>query len=206
MSSQINLFITKYFNSQKDISNIKKYSSSKINILTWLFQMEYEERIKTFSLVNYDICRIIIKMYDRFNASNKIKFKINLKDEKPIINHKDFKHAYYSLNDNYKFIQKLLLEKLRFYKICKTNDALTLSEDLLMNPPLFCEVFDTLSNNNFLKELCPVVLEPKQKLYTCTSPKWIEEDEYYNISEIIIGYFENILNTKYILSKKKNMI
>ena len=147
--------------------------------------MEYEERIKVFSLVNYDICRIIIKMYDRFNA---------------------FKNAYYSLKDNYKFIQKLLLEKLRFYKICKTNDALTLSKDLLMNPQLFCEVFDTLSNNNFLKELCPVVLEPKQKLYTCTSPKWIEEDEYYNISEIIIGYFENILNTKYILSKKKKMI
>ena len=203
MSSQVNIFISKFFNSQKDIRNILNYSSSKINILTWLFEMEYEDRIKAFSLVNYEICRVIIKMYEKFSASNKIKFKINLKDKKPIINQKDFKNAYYSLSDNYKFIQKLLLEKLRFYKIKKTNDAVTLSEDLLMNPQLFCEVFDTLSNNNFLKELCPVVLEPKQELYTCASPKWIEDNEFYNISEFIIGYFENLLNIKYTLSKRK---
>ena len=203
MSSQVQTFLSKFFHSQKDINNILKYSSSKINILTWLFEMEYEERIKTFSLVNYDICLIIIKMYDKFNASNKIKFKINLKDKKPIINHKDFASDYYSLSDNYKFIQKLLLENLRFYKIYKTNDAVTLSSDLLMNPQLFCDVFDKLSNNNFLSELCPVVLDSKQGVYTSASPKWIEESEYYNISQIIIGYFENLLNIKYTLSKRK---
>ena len=142
MSSQVNVFLTKFFHSQKDINNILKYSSSKISILTWLFEMEKEERIKTFSLINFEICRIMIKMYDKFNTSNKIKFKINLKDKKPIINQREFSEDYYSLSDNYKFIQKLLLENLRFYKINKTNDTVTLSEDLLMNPQLFCEVFD----------------------------------------------------------------
>ena len=203
MSSQVNVFLTKFFHSQKDINNILKYSSSKISILTWLFEMEKEERIKTFSLINFEICRIMIKMYDKFNTSNKIKFKINLKDKKPIINQREFSEDYYSLSDNYKFIQKLLLENLRFYKINKTNDTVTLSEDLLMNPQLFCEVFDKLSNNNFLNELCPVILDQKQGVYTSTSPKWIEEKEYYNISQIIIGYFENLLNIKYILSKRK---
>ena len=203
MSSQVNIFLSKFFHSAKDINNILKYSSSKISILTWLFEMEYEERIKTFSLFNYEICRIMIKMYDKFNTSNKIKFKINLKDKKPIINQREFSEDYYSLSDNYKFIQKLLLQNLRFYKISKTNDAVTLSEDLLMNPQLFCEVFDKLSNNNFLNELCPVILDQKQGFYTSTSPKWIEEKEYYNISQIIIGYFENLLNIKYILSKRK---
>ena len=203
MSSQVNAFLTKFFHSKKDINNVLKYSSSKISILTWLFEMEYEERIKTFSLVNYEICRIMIKMYDKFNTSNKIKFKINLKDKKPIINQREFSEEYYSLSDNYKFIQKLLLDNLRFYKINKTNDAVTLSEDLLMNPQLFCEVFDKLSIDNFLNELCPVILDQKQGVYTSTSPKWIEEKEYYNISQIIIGYFENLLNIKYILSKRK---
>ena len=203
MSSQVNAFLTKFFHSKKDINNVLKYSSSKISILTWLFEMEYEERIKTFSLVNYEICRIMIKMYDKFNISNKMKFKINLKDKKPIINQREFSEEYYSLSDNYKFIQKLLLDNLRFYKINKTNDAVTLSEDLLMNPQLFCEVFDKLSNDNFLNELCPVILDQKQGVYTSTSPKWIEEKEYYNISQIIIGYFENLLNIKYILSKRK---
>ena len=203
MSSQVNIFISKFFHSQKYINNIKKYSTSKISILSWLFEMENEERIKTFSLVNYDICRIMIKMYDKFNDSNAIKFKINLRDKKPIINHKEFTSIYYSLSDDYKFFQKLLLDNLRFYKINKTNDAVTLSEELLMNPQLFCEVFDILSNNNFLKELCPVVLDQKKDVYTSSSPKWIEEKEYYNISQIIIGYFENILNIKYTLSKRK---
>ena len=203
MSSQINTFLSRFFHSPKNINNILKYSSSKISILTWLFEMEYEERIKTFSLVNYDICHIIIKMYDKYTTSHKVKFKINLKDKKPIINHRDFPNAYYSLSDNYKFNQKILLEYLRFYKIIKSNDTVTFSSDLIMNPQLFCEVFDELSNNNFLNEICPVLLDQKQEVYTCASPKWIEEKEYYNISQIIIGYFENLLNIKYILSKKK---
>ena len=77
MSSQINTFLSRFFHSTKNINNMLKYPSSKINILTWLFEMEYEERIKTFSLVNYDICHIIIKMFDKYTASNKVKFKIN---------------------------------------------------------------------------------------------------------------------------------
>ena len=201
--SQIKAFVSRFFYSAKNINNILKYSTTKINVLTWLFEMDYEERIKTVSLVNYDICHMIIKMYDKYSASNKIKFKINLKDEKPIVNHKDFGNAYYSLSDNYKFNQKLLLEYLRFYKIQKSNDAVTFSSDLIMNPQLFCQVFDELSNNNFLNEICPVILDQNKEVYTCTSPKWIEEKEYYNISQIIIGYFENLLNIKYVLSKKK---
>ena len=203
MSQQVNLFLSKFFPSKKEINNILNYSSSKINVLTWLFEMEYEERIKTFSLFNNELCHIMIKMYDKFNICNKLKFKINLKDKKQIINQREYSEDYFSLSDNYKFIQKLLLANLRFYKIQKTNDAVTLSEDILMNPPLFCEVFDKLSNNNFLNDLCPVILDQKQGVYTSTSPKWIEEKEYYNISQIIIGYFENILNIKYTLSKRK---
>ena len=54
-----------------------------------------------------------------------------------------------------------------------------------------------------MNEICPVILDNKQCVYKCANPKWIEEKEYYNISQIIIGYFENILNIKFILSKKK---
>ena len=203
MSSQISIFISRFFPSSNNINNILKYSASKINILTWLFEMDCEERMKTFSLVNYDICHNIIKMYDKFSSCNKIKFKINIKDKKPIINHRDFGNDYYALSENYRLNQKLLLKEIRFYKIYKTNDAITLSSQILMNPKIFCEVFDELSNNNFLNEICPVVFDQKQGFYTCTSPKWFNEKEYYNISQLIIGYFENILNIKYLLSKKK---
>jgi len=203
MSSQVKMFISLFFHNQKEIKNVLQYSSSKINVLTWLFSMEYEERLKTFSLVNAEICKLIIKMYDKFCACNKIKFRINLKDKVPCVSTKDFGDEYYSLSENYKFKQKLLLNQLRFYKINKVNDAITLNSELLMNPPLFCEVFDELSNNNFLNEICPVNFDQKQGVYTCMSPKWIEEKEYYYITQIIIGYFENIINIKYILSKKK---
>ena len=203
MSSQLNTFISRFFPSSKNINNLLKYSPSKINILTWLFEMDCEERMKTFSVVNFDICHIIIKMYEKFCSCNKIKFKINLKDIKPVINHRDFGNDYYSLTENYRLNQKLLLKELRFYKIYKTNDAITLSAQMLMNPKIFCEVFDELSNSHFLNDICPVVFDQKQGVYKCASPKWIEENEYYNISQLIIGYFENILNIKYMLSKKK---
>ena len=33
-------------------------------------------------------------MYDKFSASHKIKFKINLKEKRPMINHRDFSEEY----------------------------------------------------------------------------------------------------------------
>ena len=180
-----------------------EYSNIKKEILKWFFDMNYEGRMKTLSVVIFDICHIIIKMYDKFSASHKIKFKINLKEKRPLINHRDFSEEYFSLTDTYRFRQKLLLDALRFYKIQQTNDAVTLSQELLMNPQVLCEIFDEVSNNKFLKEICPVIFDQKQGVYTCNSPKWIEEKEYYNLGQIVIGYFENILNIKYALSKKK---
>ena len=202
MSSQNDLY-SFYLQPSNKKYILPGYSNIKKEILNWFFDMNYEGRMKTLSVVNFDICHIIIKMYDKFSASHKIKFKINLKEKRPMINHRDFSEEYFSLTDSYRFRQKLLLDALRFYKIQQTNDAVTLSQELLMNPQAFCEIFDEISNNNFLKEICQVIFDQKQGVYTCNSPKWIEEKEYYNLGQIVIGYFENILNIKYALSKKK---
>ena len=200
MSSQ-NILCSSYLLSSSNKNNNKlKSLSQKENIINWLFQMDYQERVKTCSLVNRDICHAIIKMYDKFSISSKTKFKLNLKDKKPILNQTDVSE---DLPDNYKCNQKIFLKEVRFYKIHQTNDAITLSSKILDNKKVFSLIFDELSRQNFLTEICPVIFDQKQGVYTCTSPKWIEEKEYYTISEIIIGYFENILNIKYILSKKK---
>ena len=202
MSSQNDIFSFFLPPSNKNYI-LPEYSNIKKEILNWLFDMNYEGRMKTLSVVNYDICHVIIKMYDKYSASNKIKFKINLKEKRPMISHRDFTEEYYALSDTDRFRQKLLLDSLRFYKIHQTNDAVTLNQELLMNPNAFCEIFDGVSNKKFLEEICPVIFDQKQGVYTCNSPKWIEEKEYYNLGQIVIGYFENILNIKYILSKKK---
>ena len=181
--------------------NKSKSSTTSENIFKWFFKMEYEERIKIFSVANYDICHLIIRMYDKFLISNKTKFKVNLKDKKPIISQKD---NIEDISDNYKCHQKLFLNEIRFYKIKQSNDAMTLSHKLLNDEKLLPFFLNELSKNNFLSEICPVNFDSKKDVYTCCSPKWINEKEYYNIAEIIIGYFENILNIKYILSKKKN--
>ena len=180
--------------------NKSKSSTTSENVLNWFFKMKYEDRIKIFSIVNYDICHLIIRMYDKFLISNKTKFKINLKDKKPIISQKDNME---DISDNYKCQQKLFLNEIRFYKVNQSNDAITLSHKLLNDEKLLPFFLNELSKHNFLSEICPVNFDTKQRVYTCCSPKWIKEKEYYNIAEIIIGYFENILNIKYYLSKKK---
>lgn len=182
----------------------QRQNSTKDTIINWLFQMDYEERIKTISLLNYDICRTIIKIYEKYSTSNRLKFKINLKDKKPSVSHNDSSEDKYTSSDSYKVNQRLFLKEIRFYKINQSNDTMTLSHKLLADQKLFNYFFDELSNKKFLNELSPVLFDQKQGVYTCTSPKWIEEKEYYTISQIIIGYFENILNIKYMLSKKKN--
>ena len=182
----------------------QRQNSTKDTIINWLFQMDYEERIKTISLLNYDICRTIIKIYEKYSTSNRLKFKINLKDKKPSVSHNDSSEDKYTSSDSYKFNERMFLKEIRFYKINQSNDTMTLSHKLLADQKLFNYFFDELSNKKFLNELSPVLFDQKQGVYTCTSPKWIEEKEYYTISQIIIGYFENILNIKYVLSKKKN--
>ena len=181
----------------------QKPNSIKSTIINWLFQMSYEDRIKTFSLVNADICKTIIKMYEKYSSSSRLKFRINLKDKKPTVSQIDNSEDIFSSSDNYKFSQKLFLKEIRFYKIRQSNDAMTISHKLLISQDTFNFFFDELSNKKFLSEFCPVLFDQKQGVYTCSSPKWIEEKEYYPISQIIIGYFENILNIKYFLSKKK---
>ena len=181
--------------------NKSKSSTTSENIFNWFFKMKDEERIKIFSIANYDICHLIIRMYEKFSISNKTKFKVNLKDKKPIVSQKDNME---DISDNYKCQQKLFLNEIRFYKIKQSNDAMTLSHKLLNDEKLLPFFLNELSKHNFLSEICPVNFDSKQGVYTCCSPKWIKEKEYYNIAEIIIGYFENILNIKYFLSKKKN--
>ena len=180
-----------------------KQNNIKTNIINWLFKLDYDERIKTFSLVNSDICNAIIKIYDKHSSSSRLKFHINLKDKKPSISSNDNSEDPITSSDQYKFNQKIFLKEIRFYKIHQSNDALTVSNKLLTNKELFIYLFDELSKKKFLSESCPVLFDQKQGVYTCASPKWIEEKEYYTISQLIIGYLENILIIKYTLSKKK---
>ena len=200
MSSQKKVCPSFYISSSNKVNKSKSSTTSE-NIFNWFFKMKDEERIKIFSVANYDICHLIIRMYDKFSFSNKTKFKVNLKDKKPIVSQKDNME---DISDNYKCQQKLFLNEIRFYKIKQSNDAMTLSHKLLNDEKLLPFFLNELSKHNFLSEICPVNFDSKLKIYTCSSPKWIKEKEYYNIAEIIIGYFENILNIKYILSKKKN--
>ena len=202
MSSKIKL-PQYYISSQGKPVQKQKQNSTKNLIINWLFQMDYEERIKTFSLVNYDICRTIIKIYDKYTSSSRLKFRINLNDKKPSINQQENMDDAYTSSDIYKVNQKMFLKEIRFYKINKSNDAMTLSHNLLKDKNLFIFFFDELSNKKFLSEICQVLFDNNKGVYTCESPKWIEEKGYYTISQIIIGYFENILNIKYKLSKKK---
>ena len=180
-----------------------KENQQKEIIIDWLFQMNYEDRIKTFSLVNSDICNSIIKIYNKYTSSSKLKFRINLKNKKPAISFSDNHEDIITSSDSYKMNQKLFLNEIRFYKIIESNDAMTLSHKLLNNKNLFNYFFDELSNKKFLSELGQVAFDQKRGVYTCSSPKWIDEKEFYTIAQLIIGYFENILNIKYFLSKKK---
>ena len=83
----------------------QKPNSIKSTIINWLFQMSYEDRIKTFSLVNADICKTIIKMYEKYSSSSRLKFRINLKDKKPTVSQIDNSEDIFSSSDNYKFSQ-----------------------------------------------------------------------------------------------------
>ena len=85
----------------------QRQNSTKDTIINWLFQMDYEERIKTISLLNYDICRTIIKIYEKYSTSNRLKFKINLKDKKPSVSHNDSSEDKYTSSDSYKVNQRL---------------------------------------------------------------------------------------------------
>ena len=201
MSSQKKFCPSFCISSSSNKVNKSKSSTTSENIFNWFFKMEYEERIKIFSVANYDICHLIIRMYDKFSISNKTKFKVNLKDKKPIVTQIDNME---DISEHYKCQQKLFLNEIRFYKIKQSNDAMTLSHKLLNDEKLLPFFLNELSRHNFLSEICPVNFDSKQEVYTCCSPKWIKEKEYYNIAEIIIGYFENILNIKYFLSKRKN--
>ena len=77
MSSQNDIF-SYYLPPSNKRYILQDYSNIKKEILNWLFDMNYEDRMKTLSVINFDICNTIIKMYDKFSASHKIKFKINL--------------------------------------------------------------------------------------------------------------------------------
>ena len=199
MTYKSTIFSPYYISSSSELSKNKSKSSiTKETIINWLFEKKEEERIKTFSLVNYDICHTIIKMYDKFSFSNKIKFKINLKDKRPVISQIE---NIEDLSEQYKCHQKLFLKEIRFFKIKQPNDAMTLSNKILSNKNLFTLFLNELSKEKFLSKISPVNFDQKQGI--CSSPIWIDEKEYYTISEIIIGYFENILNIKYFLSKKK---
>ena len=196
--------IPQYYISTQGKSNSKQNQIAiKDLIINWLFDMKYEERIKTISLVNYDICRSIIKMYEKYLTSSRLKFRINLNEKKPTISQHEGSEDTLNTSDNYRVNQKIFLNEVRFYKINKSNDAMTISRNLLTDKNSFIFFFDELSNTKFLSELSPVLFDQKQGVYTCSSPKWIDEKKYYTISQIIIGYFENILNIKYVLSKKK---
>ena len=203
MTYKSSIFSPYYISSSSELSkNKSKCSITKETIINWLFEKKEEERIKTLSLVNYDICHAIIRMYDKFSFSNKIKFKIKLRDKKPIIIQTV---SIEDLSEQYKCHQKLFLKEIRFYKIKQSNDAMTLSNKILSNKNLFTLFLNELSKQKFLSKINPVDFDKKQGIYS--SPIWIDEKEYYTISEIIIGYFENILNIKYFLStKKKNDI
>ena len=201
MISQSEIYSPYYMSSSLDINKNKSKSAiSKETIINWLFEQKNEERIKIFSLVNYEICHTIIKMYEKFSLSNKIKFRINLTDKKPIISQTD---SIEDLSEQYKCHQKLFLKEIRFYKINQSNDAMTLSNKILNNKNLFSLFLNELSKQKFLSKISPVNFDQKKGVYTCSSPNWFEEKEFYTISEIIIGYFENILNIKYFLSKRK---
>ena len=196
--------IPQYYISTQAKSNSKQNQIAiKDLIINWLFDMKYEDRIKTISLVNYDICRSIIKMYEKYLTSSRLKFRINLNEKKPTISQHEGSEDTLNTSDNYRVNQKIFLNEIRFYKINKSNDAMTISRNLLTDKNSFIFFFDELSNTKFLSELSPVLFDQKQGVYTCSSPKWIDEKKYYTISQIIIGYFENILNIKYVLSKKK---
>ena len=164
-----------YISSLAKPTQKKKDNNIKNTIINWLFKLDYEERIKTFSLVNSDICRTIIKIYDKHSSSSRFKFRINLKDKKPTMSYNDNSEDIVISSDNYKLNQKLFLKEIRFYKIHESNDALTVSHKLLSNKELFLFFFDELSKKKFLNELCPVLFDSKQGVYTCSSPKWIEE-------------------------------
>ena len=192
-----------YIPSQSKTLPKQKQNSIKTIIINWLFQMDYEERIKTFSCFNYDICRTIIKIFEKHSSSSRLKFRINYKEKGTTISQNENSEDPYTSSENYKVNQKMFLKEIRFYKINQSNDAMTISHNLFADKDLFIFFFDELSNKKFLSELCPVSYDQKKGVYSCSSPKWIEEKGYYTISQLIIGYFENILTYKYNLSKKK---
>ena len=126
-----------YISTQSKTNSKQNQIAIKDLIINWLFDMKYEDRIKTISLVNYDICRSIIKMYEKYLTSSRLKFRINLNEKKPTISQHEGSEDTLNTSDNYRVNQKIFLNEVRFYKINKSNDAMTISRNLLTDKNSF---------------------------------------------------------------------
>ena len=110
----------------------QKQVIQKQEVVNWLHEMKYEEKMKVFSVVNTDLCGNIIKMYEKFTVLNGAKFRLNLREKKPLSNSTISENV----PESYKITQLLFLKEIRFYKVQKPNDAMTISKELLSNEVL----------------------------------------------------------------------
>ena len=176
--------------SQKNkTKTLKEIKQDKV--LSWLFKLSLEDRIKMSTINNPLLGKIIFQSYKENQGiafkPRKEMAKIELEDEKA------------NRNES---IEKEFLEK--FLNIISSDiNIITLNEEILSDSEKFKKCFKSLTNDKYFSDLLFPV-DKQSKMFIL--PSWMSDNENLTFCQIILGFFEQniILNYEYFFFKDKN--
>ena len=175
--------------SQKNkTKTLKEIKQDKV--LSWLFKLSLEDRIKMSTINNPLLGKIIFQSYKENQGiafkPRKEMAKIELENEKA------------NRNES---IEKEFLEK--FLNIISSDiNIITLNEEILSDSEKFKKCFKSLTNDKYFSDLLFPV-DKQSKMFIL--PSWMSDNENLTFCQIILGFFEQniILNYEYFYFKDK---
>ena len=219
--------LTKKLKSTNFASCTKENNNIKNKIYKWLFNLDFNIRLKICSIYNdwftsilfqlltydeYDNDLIIYPrmIYENFYKKINPKFDdenydykkdiINIENNNYEENFNTFFQVNKSENHNNKDKQreKDFLKELRFFSINKYNDTLTLSQELLKNKTKLQEYFDTFSNCKiFSKSIMWMKAKNNNNIFNFSFPNWINNYNFFTIPQLVVICFEQIISIYY---------
>ena len=206
------------------------YNYSKQKIYKWLFNLDFNTRLKVCSLYNNWFSKILFQLLTYYNFEESIKFfptKIHenyfalfdtyfneeiydYKEDLPKYGYNDmekFELFFKSIPIKYEYSsnksqrEKNFIKELRFITIDEYNDTLTLSSDLLNSREKLSEYFDNFTNCKIFEEnILPIRAKKDQNIFNFSLPSWVKEKNGLSIQEIIVICFEQIISVYYQLA------
>ena len=198
---------------------------TKEDIYDWLFTLNFNDRLKVCSIYNDWFTKILFQLLTYYSYDEYIKFspRKNYESLYKIV-HPDFienfnykKNFDKDIKENYntffeaKYIhyretpniiihkeEKKFLKELKFISLYKYNDILTLSFDLLNSKNKLQEYFKIFSKNKiFTEKIIPIKTKENSNILNFSIPLWINEQEFFTISQLVTIYFEQIISINY---------